>query len=321
MIRYLIRRIVNSVLLLAGVSILSFVLVEVAPGDFFDEMRLNPRVSASTIAGLKAAHELNQPLPVRYLHWFRSVVRGEWGFSFAYNSPAAPILILRARNTLLLTGTAMFLAWIIALPLGAWTAVCRGRAAGLFASGAVSFMLAMPDLLLALLLLMFAVRTGLFPIGGMISVGFSDIGLWAKCKDVASHLFLPAICLASASVPMLTFHLESALSEVLDSSFIRAARAYGIPPGRLLVRHALPAAANPMISLFGLSIGTLLSSSLLIEAIFGWPGLGQLLLQAILQRDFYLVIGSAMLGTVFLVSGNLLADVLLYASDPRIRPD
>lgn len=320
MIRYLLRRIVNSLLLLAGVSILSFALIDLVPGDFFEAMRLNPRVKAETVAGLRAERELSRSLPVRYCHWLGSVLRGEWGVSLAYNSPAAPILMLRARNTLLLTGTATLLAWAIALPLGIWAAVRRGKTADLLASGTVSFLLAMPDLLLALLLLMLAVRTRLFPIGGMISPGFSEIGFWAKCEDAASHLFLPAICLTAASVPMLASHVRAAMAEVLDSSFIRAARAYGIPPGRLLLRHALPAAANPMISLSGLSIGTLLSSSLLIEAIFSWPGLGQLLLEAILQRDFYLVIGAAMLATVFLVSGNLVADVLLYASDPRIRP-
>ena len=155
----------------------------------------------------------------------------------------------------------------------------------------------------------------------MVSLDFSEMTLWARCKDIASHLLLPSLCLTAASLPLLLSHVRTAVAEVLGSPFITAARGCGIPLRRLLFHHALPAAANPLISLFGFSIGILLSSSFLIEVIFGWPGLGQLLLEAILQRDFYLVIDAVMLATIFLISGNLLADVLLYASDPRIRAE
>jgi peptide/nickel transport system permease protein len=168
---------------------------------------------------------------------------------------------------------------------------------------------------------MCAVRSGYFPAGGMVSLDFSDMSLWAKSKDIASHLFLPSLCLTAGLLPLLLSHVRTAVAEVLESPFIRAARGYGIPLRRLLFRHALPAAANPLISLLGFSIGILLSSSLLVEVIFGWPGLGQLFLEAILQRDFYVVIDAAMLATIFLITGSLLADVLLYASDPRIRTE
>lgn len=321
MARYLIRRVVSTVFLLAGVSVLSFLLVELAPGGYFDEMRLNPQISAATIAALRSQHGLDRSFPIRYFSWVQSVFRGEWGFSFAYNSPAAPILWSRARSTLLLTGTATFLAWSIAIPLGIWSAVRRGRRTDLLFVGTTSTLLAIPDVVLALALLLLAVRTGLFPIGGMASPQFSEMGAWEKCKDLASHLLLPTVCLIAGPLPLLLYHVRAAMADVLESPFITAARGYGIPLRRLLFWHALPAAANPLISLFGLSVGTLLSSSLVIEAIFGWPGLGQLFLEAILARDFYLVIGAGMLATVFLITGNLLADALIYASDPRIRAE
>ena len=319
MIHYFARRIVYSIFLLIGVSALSFAFADLAPGNFYETLRLNPRVSVSAIDALSTERGLNRPLYQKYFDWIRSIVRGEWGVSLAYNGPAAPIIFVRARNTLVLTGTAMLLTWLIAIPFGIWSAAHRGKGADLFARGTISVFLAIPDLVLALLLLMCAVRSGYFPVAGMVSLDFSGMSVWGKCKDIATHLFLPGVSLTAASLPLLLSHAKTAMEEVLASPFITAARGYGIPLPRLLYRHALPAAANPLISLFGFSVGMLLSSSLLIEVIFGWPGLGPLLLESILERDFYLVIDSAMLAAIFLVAGNLLADILLYASDPRIR--
>ncbi len=318
---FLVRRVLYSVFLLIGVSLLTFVLVDLAPGEFFDEMRLNPRISPATIAGLRSQYGLDRPLPIRYLHWLRSVLKGECGFSFAYDSPAAPIIWLRARNTLLLTGTATLFAWLIAVPFGMWSAAKRGRGPDLLAGGTISALVAIPNLVLALLLLLLAVRSGYFPVGGVVSLDFSQLGFWSKCKDLARHLFLPGLCLTAGFLPLLLSHVRASFIEVLESPFIAAARAHGIPLRRLLLRHALPAAANPLISLFGFSLGILLSSSVVIEGVFGWPGLGQLLIEAILQRDFYLVVDAAVLATFFLIFGNLLADTLLYAIDPRIRAE
>ncbi len=317
--RYLLRRILYSFFLLLGVSVLTFVLADLAPGNFFDEMKVDPRISQTTIVGLRSEYGLDRPLPVQYFRWLRSVAKGQWGFSLAYESPAAPIVWLRARNTLLLTGTATLLAWLVALPLGIWSAAKPGRVPDLLAGGTISTLLAVPDLVLALLFLLVAVRTGFFPTGGIVALDFRSLDFWAKCKDLASHLFLPGLCLAIGFLPLLLSHVRASMMEVLELPFIAAARAHGIPLRRLLLRHALPAAANPLISLFGFSIGVLLSSSVVIEGVFGWPGLGQLLIEAILQRDFYLVVDAAVLATVFLIFGSLLADVLLYAVDPRLR--
>ncbi len=307
-----------------GASVLSFVFVSLAPGDFFAEMRLNPEISADTVRALRAQNELNRPLPVRYLHWIGSISKGDWGFSFAYNSPAAPILWSRTRNTLLLTCTATAFAWLVAMPLGIWAAARPGNWTDLFAGGVVAVLLATPELVLALLLLLFAVRTGYLPAGGFASVGTLPSGMWANAAwhhaaDVSKHLFLPGVCLAAGLLPLLLSHVRTAMAEILQSPFIAAARGFGIPFRRLLWRHALPAAANPLISLFGFSIGMLVSSSLLVEAVFSWPGLGQLMLEAIRQRDFFLMVDAAILATAFLILGNFIADVLLYLSDPRIR--
>src|SRR6266850_2798090 len=318
---YLSRRLAHGLLVLAGVSVLSFIFMALAPGDFLNEMKLDPRISRETLGALRERYGLDQPLPVQYVHWLQSVLRGELGFSFAYDSPVASLLWPRALNTLLLTVPATLAAWLIAVPLGAWSASQRGRWSDRVCAGATTALLAVPEVLLALLLLLVAVRTGYFPIGGMRSAAFAELGPWDRIKDFGLHLFLPASALILLNLPVLVRHVRASLVDVLAAPFIQAARARGVPPRRLLFRDALRVAANPLISLLGLSIAGLLSTSLVVEALMGWPGLGQLLLAAIAARDLHLVIGAVMCSTLLLLGGNLVADALLYLTDPRLRTD
>jgi peptide/nickel transport system permease protein len=310
--RYFLRRLMQAAFLLIGVSILTFLFSTLAPGNYFDEMRLNPQISPETVAALRAQYQLDRPLPVRYARWVNSLLRGEMGFSFAYNSPVAPLLWVRARNTLLLTFTATLIAWALALPLGIWSATTLGGFADRALSWATAALLVIPDLVLALGLLILAVRSGWFPSGGMLSVGFES-------RDVAWHMELPLLALVLSALPILVRHVRAAVADVLHAPFLRAAASHGIPQRTLLYKYALRAAANPLISLFGFSMGALLSGSLLVEVVMSWPGLGPLLLEAILARDLYVVIGGVLCSTVFLVAGNFLADVLVYWADPRIR--
>ena len=321
MMRYLLRRLGHALLLLAGVSVLTFLFTALAPGTYFDEMRMNPQIGPETIAALRAQYGLDKPLPLRYVFWLSSLVHGEMGFSFAYNSPVAPLLVVRARNTLLLTITSTLLAWAIALPLGTWSAERMGRLPDRLLSWGTAMLLVIPDLALALGLLVLAVRSGWFPTGGMASVGFETLSPFNKLRDVALHMILPVTALVLSTLPLLFRHVRAAIADILDAPFLLAALGHGIPKRTLLYRYALPAAANPLISLFGFSIGMLLSGSLLIEVVMSWPGLGPLLLEAILARDLYVVIGGILFSTFFLVGGNLFADLLLYWADPRIRTE
>jgi peptide/nickel transport system permease protein len=312
---------VHGLLLLVGVSVLSFVLVELAPGDYFAEMRLDPRVSEATVRALRVRYGLDRPLPERYVRWVASLARGELGYSFAYGQPVGPLLWPRVRNTLLLTGTATGLAWMLAVPLGAWWATRRRGVADASLAGLTAILLALPDLVLALGLLLLAVRTGWFPAGGMTSLGHEQMPAGERLRDVAAHLVLPVTALVLGILPVLVRYVRASVADALAAPFVRAARAHGIPERRVLFRHALPAAANPLISLFGLSLAGLLSTSLLVEVVMSWPGLGPLMLEAILSRDFYLVLGPVLASTLLLVGGNLLADALLLAADPRIRSE
>jgi peptide/nickel transport system permease protein len=317
--KFLGRRFIHAALLLFAISILSFALLQWAPGNFFDSMRLDPRISTQTVDGMRAKYGADQPFVVRYTRWLGSVMKGDMGFSFAYESPVGPLLWTRGKNTLLLSGVATLLAWLLAVPLGTWGAARKGRWSDRACGAAMSTLLTIPDLLLALIFLLLAVRTGWFPTGGMASERVGQISFWSHAADVARHLILPALALALATLPILVRHIRSAMIDALESPFIRAARGHGIPRSRLLFRYALPAASNPLITLFGFSIATMLSASVIVEIVLSWPGLGPLMVQAILARDVYVVIGVVMLSSVFLVAGNLAADVLLYASDPRIR--
>jgi peptide/nickel transport system permease protein len=311
--RYVAGRLLHSLFLLAGVSILSFAFADLAPGDYYSVLRADPRVSPETVENLRTRYGLDRPLPVKYANWVRSVVRGDFGYSLSYDGPVAPLLWPRIRATLLLTGTATVLAWVIAVPFGLWNAVQRGTWRDGLSRVVIGLLLTVPDLLVAILLLLLAVETGWFPAGGMESPGAASV------RDVAWHLVLPALVLTLGLAPVLVRHVRATLLEVMDSPFSLSAQAHGISRWRLLYRHLLPAAVNPLVSLFGLSLGTLLSASLLIEVVMGWPGLGPLFLDAILARDFAIVLAVIMLSTTFLVLGNLVADILLYRLDPRIR--
>lgn len=316
---YLGRRLVRAALLLIGVSILCFLFTEMAPGSFFDEMRLNPQISPETISSLRSRYGVDQPVVVRYARWMRSAVHGDFGYSIAYNVPVAPLLWSRARNTLLLATAATLLTWLISVPLGVWSAARRGHTLDKGVRVASSFLVSIPEVVIAVALLAIIVRWRVLPVGGMTSADNEGLSRWVRIEEIAKHMLLPTIILTLAESAIIVRHLRASVLEVLGSPFVEAARGLGIGRMRLLFRHVLPAAASPAISLFGFSLAGLLSGSLLVEVVCGWPGLGPLILDATLSRDFYLVIGGIMLSALFMVGGNLVADIMLLACDPRIR--
>ena len=301
MTSYLLRRAVHALVILILVSLLSFLMARLAPGSFFDDLALNPRISNDTIAALKARYGVDSPFATRYFLWLSSVFRGDLGTSLTYQRPASDILLPRAMDTLRLTTLACLLTWLFALPLAVLCAARPGRLLDRTLFAASATLLAIPELLAALLLLFAVVRLGLLGrIGGML---------------------LPAVVLIAGAFPVVFKHSREALATAAAASYIRAAHAHGIRGARLWLRFIGPAAANPLISLFGLSIGGLASSSLLVEAVLSRPGLGPLFLDAISARDIDVVIAVVLFSAAFLIVGNLFADILLFACDPRIRTE
>jgi peptide/nickel transport system permease protein len=312
------RRLAHAALLLLAVSFAAFAFAQLAPGDYYSDLRVDSRISPETLEGLRQQAGLHRPFVARYAAWLGSAARGDFGYSLAYSGPVAPLLKERIRNTLLLTGVATAVAWLLAVPIGIWSATRRGVVEAAL-KVVLAVLLIMPDLLLAILLLVFAVETGWFPAGGMNSPDFASMSAAERLRDTAWRLVLPVSVLVAGMLPVLVRHVRASMAETLDAPFVLAARAHGISPSRRLFRHVLPVAANPLIGLAGLSLGTLLSASLLVEVVMGWPGLGPLLVDAILSRDIAVVLAAVVLSAGFLIAGNAAADLALYRADPRIR--
>jgi peptide/nickel transport system permease protein len=219
---------------------------------------------------------------------------------------------------MLLATIAVILTWLIAIPAVIWAAAGRAWRARVLTGGA-SIAMSVPDLLIALMLSVAAAHTGWLPTGGMSSTGSELLDTWGFFADVALHLVLPVTAVILSMLPVVLLHAISAVEEVLQEPFILSARALGIRRMRVLVRHALPVAANPLITLAGLSVGTLLGSAVIVEVISGWPGLGSLLLQAVQQRDMHVIVSATMLSSVVLIVATLVSDILVRLVDPRIR--
>ncbi len=303
MISFAVRRLLQSVPLFAMLSVLVFALFDLIPGDYLTEMELNPTVSPERVAELRTLYGLDDPFYVQYFRWLSGVLQGELGYSFAQHRPASELILERLGNTLLLTASAMLLTLLLALPLGIWSALRPGRWPDRLGLGFSILGLSLPTLLSSLLLLYFAYWSGWFPIGG-----FGGL----------HHMALPSVTLALPMVAIVVRTLRLELIDALEQPFVLAAAARGLPRGRLLY-HAVRNALNPVISIFGLILGGLLSGSVVVEKVFNWPGLGALTIGSILSRDLFVAINCVMTASVLIVSANLLADLALAWNDPRVR--
>jgi peptide/nickel transport system permease protein len=315
--RYMVRRVAATVVVLTLISCGCFLLLDLTPGSFYDEMRIDPQISDATVAALRASHGLSESGLARFVSWSGSALQGNFGISFASNRPVVELLAPRIWNTLLLTVPSLVLAWIVGLSFGIWSAAGRGswhdRAADLVSTG----LLTVPELVFCCFALLAAARTGVLPVGGMRSPAAAvsgSAGLW----DLGRHMALPVLVLAATAVPTVFRHTRAAVIDSADLPFVKSARAHGLSRRTLLWRHILPVAANALLSLGGISIGGLLSASLVTEVLFGWPGIGPLFLDAIAARDPYLIIATVLSSAALLAGGNLLADLALHYRDPRL---
>ena len=225
----------------------------------------------------------------------------------------------RIPNTLLLTLVVIFLTWSVGVPLGILAAVNWKTPFDRVLTVITSIGMAIPSFFFAILLLIFAVKTGWFPVGGLTSYNFNEMSLFHQIFDVAHHLFLPVVVLFTISLAGLQRQMRANLLDVLDSDYVKFARAKGLSEFKVIFKHALRNAVNPMITLLGFEFSGLLSGAALTEYVFQYPGLGRLILEAVMKSDINLVMASLMIGAIMLVVGNLIADILLILTDPRIR--
>ncbi len=319
MLGFILKRLLHMIPLLIGVSLLTFLLMSLAPGDYFTALSQNPQISPETIAKLKAQFHLDKPWYVQYFFWLRNVFSGNFGYSMAYKIPATSLIFARLWNTFLLSFFALIIAWGIAIPLGIWAAVKKNS----WIDHACSFIafagLSIPDILLALLALWFAAATGWFPVGGATSPIHDLMTPLQQFWDYTHHLILPALVLAAADLAGIMRQMRSNLLETLRAEYVSAARSRGLGEGWVIYKHALRNAINPLLTIFGYSLAGLLSGAFIVENIMAWPGLGRLTMEAFFQKDSYVVVDCVVMATVLLVVGNFIADLLLAWSDPRIR--
>ena len=321
MLAYIGRRLLHMVPLLLGISLISFIIIQLAPGDFLTQQALNPQVSAERVAQERARFGLDRPVYLQYFIWLSNALRLDFGHSFSYRIPVFRLIGSRLFNTFVLSLSAMAFTWILSIPLGIISAIKQYSWVDKLLTFFAFLGLAIPNFFLALLLLFMAMRTGWFPVGGMYSIDYQSLSLAGKIWDRVYHLILPTIVLGTSGMAGLMRQMRGNLLDYLKADFLTTARAKGLSEGVVIWKHAVRNAINPIITIFGLSLPGLLSGAALTEIIMAWPGLGRLMLEAVLAQDLYLVMGSLIMASVLLIVGNLVADLLLAWVDPRIRYD
>ncbi|HEY3762294.1 MAG TPA: ABC transporter permease [Verrucomicrobiae bacterium] len=317
--QYILKRLLHMIPLLLGVSLLTFLLMAISPGNYFTALQQNPQISPDTIHQLQAQFQLDKPWYVQYVYWIKNVLEGNFGYSMAYKIPATALIMARLWNTFVLAFWALIIAWGIAIPFGIWAAVKKGS----WVDHACSFVafvgLSVPDVLLSLLAIWFAAATGWFPVGGAESPVHDFMTPMQQFWDRTHHLILPAIVLAASDLAGIMRQMRSNLLDTLRAEYVTAARARGLGEGWVIYKHALRNAINPLLTIFGYSLAALLSGAFIVENIMAWPGLGRLTIEAFFAKDSYLVVDCVVMATALLVIGNFIADLLLAWSDPRIR--
>ncbi|HUW22667.1 MAG TPA: ABC transporter permease [bacterium] len=321
MLEYIVRRLLFMIPLLLGITIITFVVVHLSPGGPADMLTgLSPKVSAEAKARLHSLYGLDKPLHVQYWLWLSRLVRFDFGKSFKDGRLVIIKILERLPATLLLNVLSLLLIFFIALPIGVISAV---RQDSFFDKGMTVFVFlgfSVPAFWLALLLMvLFGVVLGWLPISGMHSVNFPYFSFWGKLWDIIKHLILPVFVSAFGGLAYLSRYSRTSMLEVLRQDYIRTARAKGLSEKKVIYRHALRNALIPIVTLLGLSLPALIGGGFIFETIFAWPGMGRLGYQAIMARDYPVIMGVGVIAALLTLLGNLIADITYAFIDPRIR--
>jgi peptide/nickel transport system permease protein len=319
MATYVLRRLIQAIPILIGISVISFLIIYLAPGDPTDRFR-SGRVSPETIQHLIHLYGLDKPLPEQFASWFTAFWQfpfrnDAWGYSFVDGRPVVEKIFEKIPTTLELMLTSLLLTMIVSIPLGVLAAVKQYSWADKIITTMATVGYALPSFVLGILLLyIFSIKLNLFP-----SFGRHTLGQESSFPDYLRHLFLPVCSLAIQQIAGWSRYMRSSMLEVLQQDYVRTARAKGLPGSRVLYKHALKNALLPVITLLGLSLPSLLAGAAITESIFSWPGLGLLAVQSVTTNDFPVVLAIVMIGGMMVLLGNLLADVLYGFVDPRIK--
>ena len=319
---FLLRRFLSIIPLLLAITLITHVLLYLAPGDYFSKLEEDPTITAEQLARLRQEFGLDGGVLYRYWKWLGNAVTGNFGYSFDNRIPVFDLVMERLGNTLLLALSSLVFSWGLAIPLGIFAAVYRNKLIDKFAS-VVSFLgLSIPSVFFALLMVLFAHLTGWFPTGGIHNqIDWDDYNWFQRFTDTLHHLILPTIVLGTIGMAQYMRQMRGSMVETLSQDYIRTAKAKGLSFRQVLINHGLGNAINPLITLFGFSLAYLLNGSFLVEIVMSWPGMARLTVSALFSQDEPLVMASVVMSSVMLIAGNLMADIMLAIVDPRIRLD
>lgn len=308
-------RIAQSLVTLLVVTMITFGLLATAGGDALSALRENPNVSEATVEQLRRVYGLDEPLATRYFNWLAAAARGNLGVSFFYQTPVATLVVSRMWNTLVLSLVALVFAWTVAFGLGALAARRAGSWIDRFCEALILLSASTPRIVLALVALaMFSKTALLVPARATEGTALGGLDAFAPAQ-----LLIPALVLAFPLVALFLAQVRAGLGEALSEDFVFVARAKGLRERDIVFRHALRVALNPVITIFGYSLGGLMSGSIIVEAILNWNGLGMLSVNAVRSRDVPLLMGVLLVTSIAVFLGNIVADILLHLNDPRLR--
>jgi len=321
--KYVLRRLLMMIPLLLGISLLSFVIMQLAPGDPATlGIAMNTKIDPTYLEKLRQSYGLNDPLMVQYWHWLKRICTLDFGTCFGDNRPVLMVIGERLPATFLLSGLSLFLLFVLAVPLGVAAAYYQNSWLDRLVSIFTFVGYSMPSYWLALILmLLFGVELNLLPISGMMSTEADYLPWYQKIGDLLSHLLLPLFVTTFGGLASVSLYARTSMLEVIRQDYIRTARAKGLSETQVIFKHALRNALIPIATLVGLSLPGLIGGSFIIETLFAWPGMGQLGLEAVFTHDYPLLMGIGVITAFLTLTGNLLADLAYAWLDPRIRYD
>lgn len=321
MINYIIRRLLGIFPLLLGITIISFTIIHLAPGKpAAIEQTLNPKVSQEVRMRLEKLYGLDRPVHIQYVNWLSKLIRFDFGRSFSDERPVTEKILERIPITLAINIFSLLFILLVAIPLGIRCAVNPDSAFDKLTTLFVFIGFSIPTFWLALLLMnLFGITLGWLPISGIKSLDFEYLSPFGKFMDLSKHLMLPIFVSGIGGLAGITRYMRSSMIDALTQPYIYTARAKGLPEKQVLYKHALRNAVLPIVTIIGLSIPGLLGGSVIFESIFAIPGIGRLFYEAVMTRDYPLIMAEVVLGAVLTMLGNLIADISYAYVDPRIR--
>lgn len=313
MLKLILNRVKVLIPMLILISILSFGLLELAPGDPADAY-INPLMSAQDIENIRVNMGLDKPVYVRYLSWLKNTLSGNLGISYINHMPVTEQIMEKMGNTFILMDTSLIFSILVAIPLGIFLAVNKNSITSKISSIFNYIGVSIPSFWIGMILIsIFSVKLNIFPSGGMHTIGNDSIG------DLVKHLVLPVITLGLYNTAIFTNYVEASVNEQLKKQYVVTARAKGLSEKVILFKHVLKNSLTSLVTILGMSIQKLVTGAFVTEVVFSWPGMGRLMIDSIFSRDYTVIMAITMLSALFLILGNLVADILYLLIHPKIK--